>query len=160
MLNTAQALGLDANRRVLRWNVDLSQLIDRNTYNKYGKFALITKMIQTRLMNVTTSAFSGVTFLMSGLNWYSPSLKLNSTYTGNTAILSFHQGTPTAIALVDTTNTDQTKETFIENVFYKPSSPVVSLTLSFNTSATLALTGVNAVIPPMYFIFNIVPVDD
>jgi len=160
VLNTGQALGLDANRRVLRWAVDLSQLIDRNTYNKYGKFALVTKMIQTRTMSVTTSGFSGVSFLMSGLNWYSPSLKLNSTYTGNTvAFNSFHQGPATAIALIDTTNTDQTKETFIENVFYKPSSPVVSLTLSFNTSATLGLTGVNAVIPPMYFIFNIVPVD-
>ncbi len=160
VLNTGNAVGLDANRRALRWNVDLSQLIDRNIYNKYGKFALITKMIQTITMSVTTSAFSGVSFLMSGLNWYSPSLKLNSTYTGNTvAFNSFHQGPATAIALIDTTNTDQTKETFIENVFYKPSSPIVSLTLTFNTTATLGLTGVNAVIPAMYFIFNIVPVD-
>jgi hypothetical protein len=160
VLNTGQAVELDANRRAVRWSVDLSQLIDRNTYNKYSKFALITKMIQMRPMGVTTSSFSGVSFLMSGLNWYSPSLKLNSTYTGSTVTFnSFHQGPATAIALVDSTNADQTKETFIENVFYKNSTPIVSLTLTYNSTATLGLIGVNAAIPAMYFIFNLVPVD-
>lgn len=160
ILNTAQALELDTNRRAVRWSVDLSQLIDRNTYNKYGKFALVTKMIHSRPLNVSSSGFSGITLLMSGLQWFSPNLKLNRTYTGNTdAFNSFHHGPATAIALIDTVNTDIVKETFVENVFYKPSSPIVSLTMTYNAISNLALSGVTAQILPFYFIFNIVPVD-
>ncbi|MFY7883382.1 MAG: hypothetical protein ACOVOV_00915 [Dolichospermum sp.] len=159
-LNTANAIYLDTNRLANRWRVDLSQLIDRNIYQKYSKFALITKMIQQNNIQISFSAWSGVTFMMSGFNWYSPSLKLNSTYTGNRAWLVQHQGAPTAIGLIESNNSDITKETFIDNVFFKPSSPVVEVTLTFNRLGDMAFTGVTAPVPPFYFIFNIVPVDD
>ena len=160
VLNTQNALALEVNRRAVRWSVDLSQLIDPITYNKYSKFALITKMILVNTVNANFSAWFGVSFLMSGLNWYSPNLKLNSTYTGSTTSFAFHQGSATAVALVETANADFSKETFIDSVFYKPSTTKVDLTITYNGTGALNLIGVSAPVLPFYFIFNLVPVDD
>lgn len=161
VLNASDAVDLEPSKRAIRWSVDLSQLIDSETYSKYSKFALITKMIQQNNVPANFSAWLAITFLMSGLNWYSPSLKLNRTYQGSTSFLNlYHQGAPTVIAITDTSNPDTIKETFIDNVFYKPASPIVDLSLTFNRQYTLDLLGVTAPIDPFLFIFDIVPVDD
>jgi hypothetical protein len=160
VLNASKATNLEAFRRAIRWQVDLSQVIDRNAYNKYNKFALITKMAQTNNTYANFSAWVGNTALMSGLNWFSPSVKLNSTYTGTTSWLNlYHQGAVSAVSLLDYTNFDLTKETFIENVFYKPASPVVDLTITFNRVSDLNLIGSSQAIEPFVWFFQIIPVD-
>lgn len=162
VLNTANATSLETNRRAVRWRVDLSQVIDRNVYNKYIKFVLITKMILTNNTYWSFSSFVGSTNLVSGLNWVSPCLKLNSSYTGTTSWLNlYHEGAVTAISLTDNNTTGDTiKETFIDNVFFKPASPIINFTMTYNTINTLNLIGVTQAIEPMVYIFNILPVDD
>ena len=159
VLNMAKAVALQNQNLALRWKVDLSQLIDRKTYNKYSKFALVTKEIQNNFTAISFSGFASITFMMSGLDWFSPSLKLNSTYTGSTSWLNYHQGAPTALSIISTSSSDIIKETFIDNVFYKPSSPNVELTITFNRPYTMDLTGVSSPVQPYYFVFNIVPVE-
>lgn len=161
VLNAKDAVNLEAFRRAIRWSVDLSQVIDRNVYNKYQKFALITKLVQDNDTFVGASGRGGYTVMLSGLNWFSPSLKLNSSYTGNRAFLNlYHQGSVTAISLLENYNGDTTKETFIENIFFKPASPIVELTLTLNRPRTLeVLAGSSQAILPWFYIFNIVPVD-
>lgn len=161
ILNMANAEALQNQNLAVRWKVDLSQIIDKNTYTKYSKFALVTKEIMTNTTPITFSGFASVTFMMSGLDWFSPSLKINSTYSGSISWLNYHQGAPTALGIISLSSNDNTKETFIDNVFYKPSSPNVELTLTFNRPYTMDLTGISGanVIQPYYFIFNIVPVE-
>lgn len=134
--------------------------MDAKYYHKYSKFAFITKQIKPNNVNGTSSAASHTTLLMSGLDWVSPSLKLNSSYTGNRTFLIHHTGTISAIGLVDgATNNDLIKETFIDNIFYKPASPIVELSMTFNSILTLGLIAVSAPIEPFHFIFQIVPVE-
>jgi hypothetical protein len=116
------------------------------------------------LRNNTSANFSGffvVTLMLSGLDWFSPSLKLNSEYTGNTTFLDYHKGPSTSIGLIEASgdNIDHIKETFIDNVFYKPASPIVDLSMTYNAIYDLNLIGVNGVVSPYSFIFNIIPVD-
>lgn len=164
VLNASKATNLEALRRAIRWRVDLSQVIDRNVYNKYNKFVLVTKMVQANNTYANFTAWFGSTALMSGLNWFSPSLKLNSRYSsggGSTSWLNlYHQGAVTAVSLVEYANIDYSKETFIDNVFYKPASPVVDLTITFNRMYSLDLIGSSQAIEPFVWIFNILPVDD
>lgn len=160
ILNASNATNLEPLRRAIRWRVDLSQVIDRNIYNKYQKFALVTKMIQPNTLYHTFSAWTGITAMMSGLNWFSPSLKLNSTYTGSRGWLNlYHEGSVTAVSLVDFGNADTSKETFIENVFFKPASPIVNLTITFNRLNTLEIVGSSQAIEPWIWFFQIIPVD-
>lgn len=159
ILNARNATNLEPLRRAIRWQVDLSQVIDRNIYNKYSKFVLITKMIQPNNTYANFSAWTGITLLMSGLNWFSPSVKFNTTYTGTRGWMQYHQGAPTAISLLDYSNLDITKETFIDNVFYKPASPIVDLGITYNRQYNLDLIGSAQAIEPFVFIFDILPVD-
>lgn len=162
VLNASQATNLEVNRRAISWNVDLSQIIDRDIYTNYSKFAFITKLIRTNTFNGTGTDNFYAVLLMSGLSWYSPSLKLNSTYTGSTNSFIYHNGTCNAIGVTsDSTiaTADVSRETFIDSIFYKPASPVVNLVLTFNNITTLNLISVTAPVNPFVFIFNIVPVE-
>ena len=160
VLNTANAVPLEAFRRAVRWTVDLSQLIDRDTYSKHSKFALTTKMIHINDLFIANNVL-GATVLMSGLDWYCCAPLLNSTYTGSTVSFNtYHQAKATTIAVIATGNGDRSKETFIDNVFYKPASPIVNLTLTYNTTMTLDLISSTGAIAPFYYIFSLVPVDD
>jgi hypothetical protein len=161
VLNTQNAIDLEPLGRALRFTVDLSQVIDKNVYNKYNKFVLTTKMVQYNIVYANFSAWFGASIMMSGLNWYSPSLKLNSTYQGTTTWLNlYHKGAVNSIYVADAGSFDYTKETFIDNVFYKPASPIVELSLTYNRVYNMDLIGVSRKPDPFLFIFNISPVDD
>lgn len=172
VLSTIKASSIDARNRAFKFsNVNLRSIIGSD-YDKYKKFALITK---SYLMN----EYSGVTYpqsysgffmgniLISGFNWYSPSLPQNysiGTLAQTLEINSIHP-TPSCVACQVVYGSNGSvprifKETYVENVFEKSRETidiVISNTQIYSYSLVPVNTGTTTLFPHYTFIFEIVP---
>lgn len=174
-LCTYKGVSIDSRNRAFRFpNINLRDLIGPD-YDKYRRFALITKSYAMCEWSGASynGAFSGFlmsNILISGFNWFRPSTAqyaLLGTVAQQNEIAAIHQ-TPACVAcqVVHGSNSaipKAFKETYIENVFEK-SQDLIDITISHNQIYGYILNTANSgnaqLFPHYTFIFDIIPVID
>lgn len=175
VLSTCNATSIDARNRAFRFSsVNLRQVIGSD-YDKYKKFALITK-------SYSMSEYSGLSFmqnfsgflmsniLISGFNWFRPSMPQNVTLGIQAQITEINNIHPTppcfacqAVYGSGSSPPRAYKETHIENVFEK-SQETIDITISNTSIYNYALVPVNTstthLFPHYTLFFEIVPIVD
>lgn len=174
-LSTYKAESIDARNRAFKFSgVNLRSLIGSD-YDRYKKFALITK-------SYAYSEFSGGSYpqsfsgfyvgniFMSGFDWFRPSKPQNDVL-GTTAqqveIAYIHQTPPCVISQISygggSLVSKVFKEVYIENVFEK-SQDIIDIIISNIQIYSYALTPFNAtnniLFPHFTFNFDIIPLDE
>lgn len=169
-LLTYKATSLDSRNRVFQFsNVNLRNIIGSD-YDKYNKFALITK-------SYTCCEFDGITYmqsfsgylvgniLMSGFSWIRPSSA--QYYAGGGDIPSIHKE-PVCVMCQVALQSNGTvpkafKETYIENAFEK-SKETINIILSISPMYTYSVSPYNTAnsqkFPHYTFQFDIIPLTD
>ena len=163
-INTLNAVSLDTRNRVFQFNnISLRNIIGLD-YDKYKKFALITKSIGYSEYELNyRQAISGLNsfrLTLSGLNWYRPNRFITTTFSdmGHTKP-DTNIGFGTFNSVVNKTIT----ETYIENIFEKQSD-IISLILAIGDLYQYRLMPVNAgtttKFPHFDIDFDIIPIID
>lgn len=174
ILSTHKAVVVGTRNRAYRFNnVNLRQIIGSD-YDKYKKFALITRQyVMLEVGTSYTQTFSGFLMgnvLISGFNWYRPSIVQDpplGTQAQTTEINGIHTS-PACVACQVVYNSGNNlnrvyKETYIENVFEK-SKETIDITIS-NTQiynySLVPFNQFNADLFPHYALnFEIIPLVD
>lgn len=178
ILNSAYAVSIDPidttafKKRIFRFdNVNWRQIIGNDLYDRYTKFALVT----TRL------SCNYESFLYGNGNFIYP-LYLNATnlvweqannypFVGSASTtIQLHGGRPVYIGMLRANqgNLRHLKDCYIENVFYKPSDDIGSVTIHWSSQPSVSLiTGAsgpnttnNFPWPTLVAAFEIIPLVD
>jgi hypothetical protein len=169
-LSTRNAISIDSrNRAFLFKNVNLRNIIGSD-YDKYSKFALITRAygLSEYNGNLYYGAFSGFAhsnIMISGFNFICPSLAqyvARGTITEQNEISAIHP-TPSCIScqvVYGTGNPTSYKETYVENAFEKSSDIIdtaISNTQVYSYTLVPVNTGNSQLFPHYTFQFDIIP---
>lgn len=173
-LSTRDATSIDSrNRAFIFSNINLRDIIGA-AYDKYKKFALITKFYASNeITSNFTNTFSGNAMgniMISGFDWYRPS---NAQYNNFGTVaqqqeMAIIHPTPSCVCcqVVYVTSgfaPKSQKETYVENVFEK-STDRIDISIS-NTSIygyyLVPANGANTELFPHYtFLFDIIPLEN
>ncbi len=174
-LSTYKATSTDSRNRAFRFSgINLRSIIGSD-YDKYKKFALITKSYSMSEYSGTAyyQAFSGFlmsNIMISGFDWFRPSLSQYysaGTLAQQTEINNIHP-TPSCVVCQVVYGSGGSaprayKETYIENVFEK-SQDTIDITISNTQIYSYSLVPFNAgnaqLFPHYTFNFDIIPLKD
>lgn len=174
VLNSAYAYSIDpidataTKKRIFRFdNVNWRQIIGNELYDKYDKFALITRRITTSASSAFFSAYNTYPLYLSGSNLVFEN-RTDSQYVPvrtNVAVdnaIQFHNSVPACIGILRATM--QKRDYYIENIFYKPTQDIGYITINYSTWSLLNLAGANTannnLFPTLTIHFEIIPVVD
>lgn len=175
-LSTYKATSIDARNRAFRFSgINLRSLIGQD-YDKYKKFALITKSYAMSEYSGTsyTNTFSGNflgNIMISGFDWFRPSLVQQFIPLGTLAQqqeINVVHPTPACVACQVVYGGGGSiprgfKETYIENVFEK-SQDIIDISISNTQLYAYVLvpfnTGNSQLFPHYIFNFDIIPLED
>lgn len=170
VLNSANARSIDpidataTKKRIFTFdNVNWRQVIGDKLYDEYKKFSLVTRRIYTYAL---ADNFANDIIVLphqlhlsgSNLVFETPS---NSEYQGvDSDYVQLHGGIP---VVVGTTRLSQ-NDCYIENVFYKPTQDIGSITVSYGSRLTVGFSSPNlsnnTEYPSLVAMFEIIPVVD
>lgn len=178
VLNSAYATSIDPidttafKKRIFRFdNVNWRQIIGSDLYDKYDKFALVTRRLSTMYTNVNYGNGNFIYPLyLSGSN-------LVFEYGGNFPVLTtdsttinLHNGRPVIIGIARTPVNflRNLNDAYIENVFYKPTQDIGTITIHYSTVSSVSLiagssgpnTANSTPFPTLVAHFEIIPVVD
>jgi hypothetical protein len=177
VLNSAYATSLDpidptfTKKRLFRFdNINWRQIIGNELYDKYDKFALVTRRFT---LNPTTSSFASATnsntLFLSGSNLVfenrtdSQFVPVRTNVAVNNAI-QFHSGVPVCIGLVRTfAGSRGMRDVYTENIFYKPTQDIGFITVNYSMTFFLNIASYasnNNTFPTLILHFEIIPVVD
>jgi hypothetical protein len=181
VLNSAKSVSIDPlvfKRRIFTFsNVNWRQVIGSDLYDKYEKFALVTRRITSSVVNdnfATNFLFAQMIspVYLSGTNLIFENRSDSQYGTGNTNALSLHTGTPVIIGISNQQQGRQRPlknmvDVYIENVFYRPTHDIGNITINYSNRDTISLitdyipdTTNNTPYPTLVFQFEIIPVVD
>lgn len=181
VLRSSNATSVDPlfdKKRAFRFeNVNWRQVIGSDLYDKYEKFALVTRRISSSVVdtNFATNFANQATnevFYLSGSNLIFETRSDSPYCSANTNALSLHSGMPVAVGLLSNHQGRQRAlvnlvDTYMQNVFLKPAEDVGFITIHYSNVLTLSLvttmnpdTSNATPYPTLVFQFEIIPVVD
>lgn len=178
-LNSSQGISIDPvdstflKRRIYSFkNINFRSIIGNEMYNKYNKFALITRRISTNyeggLLYSSTTLFglflsgSSLYFDTSSFSQYAPISTNSSNFTN---AIQYHYYQPACIGLCTTNvGTGRTfSDIYVENIFLKPSSDVCDLVINYSPFNSFSLPNFSSNQSPYPFFcieFEIIPIEN
>ena len=165
-------------RRIFTFqNVNWRQVIGTDLYDKYEKFALVTRRMTASVENINFATnFANAQIVspiyLSGTNLIFETRSDSQYATGNTNALSLHAGMPVIIGIsVQQQNRQRPMvnmvDTYVQNVFYRPTQDIGDITINYSNRDTLSLMSDftpdntnNTPYPTLVFQFEIIPIVD
>lgn len=183
VLNSAYATSVDPidttnfKKRIFRFeNVNWRRVIGEELYNKYDKFALVTRRLSISVINFnfSTNAVPNATLYLSGSNLIFENRSDGQFVTANTNATSLHSAMPVIIgtirAQISASRALMTLvDSYIENVFYKPTQDIGHITIHYSDFNSVALASASTMppdvtnstpYPTLITQFEIIPVVD
>ena len=171
-LNTSYATSIDpidvtaTKKRIFRFdNVNWRTIIGNELYDKYEKFALVTRYMSNVALNNTFGAgFPTFPIYLSGSNLIFEN-NFDPFMWSNNQVVGLHGNMPVCVACL---RYGWAKDFYVENVFLKPFQDIGTLTLHFSALREQSLatgnngptTSNNVLYPTLYIQFEIIPVVD
>lgn len=171
VLKSVDGINIDPNidkQRIRRYmDVNLRSIIGNELYDKYQKFALVVRAVNSQRLDTTQTGYGSgnyqFTLWLSGSNliFDTPPYTPNNSVTGNAVSSLQHFGQPVLIGYKGTAPSRD--DLYLEYVFLKPSYDITDIVVSYSAGNTLDQAPASANIQPFpYFdvTMEIIPVVD